>query len=121
QGAAVGALEPSLLARRGAGEGPLLVSEELRLDERVRQGGAAHFHERLGRALRIVVNRLRDQFLAGARLAADEDRGVRPRDLRHLLADAVHRAAGPENVREVVALAQLSLQADVFLDQAIAI
>ena len=119
--AAVGALEPPLLARRGAGERPFLVAEELRFDERVRQGRAAHLDERLGRPLRVVVNRLRDQLLAGARLAADEDGGVGARDLRHLLADAVHRAAGAQDVREVVALAQFPLQPDVLLDQPLAI
>ena len=121
QRAAVGPLEAPLLARRRAGERPFLVAEQLRLDQRVGQRRAADLHERLGCALRVVVDRLRDQLLAGARLAADQHRGVGARDLHHLLADCVHRAAGAEDLREVVALAQLPLQPHVLLHQPLAV
>ena len=67
------------------------------------------------------MNGLRDEFLAGARFAADQDGRVRARDLRHLLADAVHRAARAEDLREIVALAQLALQPDVLLHEALAV
>ena len=121
QRAAVGQLEPPLLARHGAGERALLVAEELRLDQRVGQRRAAHLHERLRRAQRVVVDGVRNQFLAGARLAANHDRRVRARDLGDLLADPAHHAAGAEDLREVVALPQLSLEALVLLHQPLAI
>ena len=99
-----------LLARLRAGERALLVAEELRLDQRVGQRRAAHLDERLLRAQRVVVDGVRDQLLAGARLAADEHGRVGRRDLRDLLVHLPHRPAGADDVREVVALAQLLAQ-----------
>ena len=63
------------------------------------------------------MDRVRDQLLAGARLAADQHRGVGPRHLRDLLVDLPHRPAGADDVREVVALAQLLPQVRVLVDQ----
>ena len=116
---AVGELEAALLALFGAGEGALLVAEELGFDERVRQRAATDLDERLPRPERVVVDRLRDELLAGARLAADEDRGVGAGDLHDLLAHLPHRPARAEDVREVIALAQLVAQADVLVHQAL--
>ena len=115
--AALGHLEAALLAGVGAGERALLVAEQLRLDQRVGQRRAAHLHERLLRAQRVVVDRVRDQLLAGARLAADQHGGVGLRDLRDLLVHLPRRAAGADDVREVVALAQLLPQVRVLVEQ----
>ena len=60
---------------------------------------------------------LRDQLLARAGLTADEHRRVRPRDLRDGLVHALHRAAVADDVREVVALAQLLLEPRVLGDE----
>ena len=79
-----------------AGERALLVAEELRLDQILRQRRAVHLDERLLRARRVVVDRVRDQLLAGARLAAQQHRRVRRRDLRDLL---VHLAASARSCR----------------------
>ena len=117
QRAALGELEPPLLARLGAGERPLLVAEELRLDEAVGQRRAAHLDERLLRAQRAVVDRVRDQLLAGARLAANQRRGVGAGHLRDLLEDLPHRPAAADQVREVVPLAQLLAQVRVLVDE----
>ena len=102
-----------------AGERALLVAEQLRLDQAVGQRRAADLDERLLRAQRVVVDRVRDQLLAGARLAANQHGGVGARDLRDLLVDLPHRAAGADDVREVVALAQLLPQVRVLVDQAL--
>src|SRR5919197_1582866 len=107
QRAPLGELEASFLARLRSGERPLLVSEELRFDEALGQRGAAHFHERLARAQRVVVDRVRYQLLAGPRLAANQHGRVRSRDLRHLLIDLPHGDAAADQMREVVPLAQL--------------
>ena len=64
--AAFGQLEPPLLRRVGAGERALLVAEQLRLDQVLRQRRAAHLDERLFGARRVVVDGVGDQFLAGA-------------------------------------------------------
>ena len=118
---AVGELEAALLALVGAGKRALFVAEELRLDQRFWQRAATDLDERLPRPERVVVDRLRDELLAGARLAADEDGRVGARHLHDLLADLPHRAARSEDVREIVAFAQLVTQAVVFVDEALAV
>ena len=105
----------------GAGERALFVAEELRLDQRFGQRAATDLDERLPRPQRVVVDGLRDELLAGARLAADEDGRVGARHLHDLLADLPHRAARSEDVREVVALAQLVAQAVVLVDEPLAV
>src|SRR5207237_4048290 len=72
--AAVRELEASELAAIGARERALLVSEELRLRERFRQRGAVDFDERSVSAAGDVVDDSRDESLACARLAANENR-----------------------------------------------
>ncbi len=74
--AAVGELEAPLLAADGAGEGALLVAEELGLEERLGEGRAVHLDEGLVGARRLLVKRLGDELLAGAGLAQDEDGGA---------------------------------------------
>ncbi len=101
------------------GERALLVAEQLRLDQIVRQRRAAHLDERLLGARRVVVDGVRDQLLAGARLAAQQHGRVGARDLRDLLVDLPHRAAGADQVREVVALLQLLPQVGVLVDEAL--
>ena len=117
QRAALGQLEAALLPLLRAGERALLVAEELGFDQALRQRGAADLDERLLGPQRVVVNGVRDELLAGARLAADEHRRVRRRHLRHLLVHLADRSAGPDDVREVVLLAQLLAQVLVFVDQ----
>src|SRR5262249_19018042 len=102
-----------------AGEGPFFIAEQLRFDQALGQRRAAHFHERLVGAKRVVVDRVGDELLAGPRLAADQDRRVGPRDLSDLFVDLAHGAAAADQVREVVALAQLLLQVRVLVDQAL--
>ncbi len=63
-----------------AGERALLVTEQLALDEVLGQRAAVDRHERTASA-RLIVNRARDHFLAGARFALDEHRDLRRRDL----------------------------------------
>src|SRR5207244_2037823 len=88
---APGNLELPLLALMGPGERALLVAEELRLDERVRDRSAVDGDERLVASGAELMNRPGHDFLAGAGLALHEDRerGVGllldlPDDLLHL-------------------------------------
>jgi hypothetical protein len=81
QGPAVGQLEAAGLAGDRAGEGAALVAEELRLDEIPGDGRAVDADERLVLAGGVVVDRRGHQLLTGARLAGDEHRGGRRRDL----------------------------------------
>src|SRR5262249_36596714 len=85
QRALVRELEAAGLVRDGAGERALLVAEELALDERRRDRRAVDADERSLSTRRVLVQRARDELLAGARLAGDEHRRRR---VRHLLDEA---------------------------------
>src|SRR5262249_61315823 len=73
---AFGRLEEADLALVRAGERPLLVPEELGLEERVAQCGAVQPYERLLRAGRAAVQLLGHAFLSHSGLAEDEDADV---------------------------------------------
>ena len=79
--APVGGLEPSGLARQRARERALLVAEQLALDQRFGEGAAVDGHERPRGARRKLVQVARDDLLAGAGLADDEDGGLAGRQL----------------------------------------
>ena len=81
QRAAVGRLEQAGLVAVGAGERALPVAEHLGFEQRLRQRGAVDRHHLLLDAAAVRVDELRDHFLAGARFAGDEHRGVGRGDL----------------------------------------
>ena len=87
QRAALGQLEAPFLRRVRAGERAFLVAEQLRFDQILRQRRAADLDERLLGARRVVVDRVRDQLLAGAGFAAQQHGRVGRRDLGDLLVD----------------------------------
>jgi hypothetical protein len=61
------------------------VAEALALEQRLRERGARDGDERLRGARALVVDRAREQLLAGAALAEDEDgRGALGRDAAEL-------------------------------------
>jgi hypothetical protein len=110
QGAAVCFLERTDARRAGAGERAALVPEQIALDQVVRDRAAVDDHERpLGtRACR--VNRLRDQLLAGAGLALDQDAqigGGDPGEHREQLAHLRRFAEQRAEAADVRALARL--------------
>ena len=77
---------------------------------------AAQFRAKKGFAgtVRARVNRARDELLAGARFAADENRGVRRGDLLDEPEDVAHRGALADDGLEPVVL-QAPLEADRLL------
>src|SRR5262245_44767089 len=87
QRAAVGELEAAELLGVRAGEGALLVAEQLRLDQRLGDRRHVDGHERLPAALAPRVDRPRYQLLAGAALARDQDGRRRRGDLGDELFD----------------------------------
>ena len=96
--AAVGQLELAPLLGERAGEGALLVTEELRLDQLLRQRGAVHLHERALAASALEVDLARDELLARAVLAGDQHPGVGgPRHL-DLLLEAHDRFGAAEDL-----------------------
>ena len=91
QGPAIGEREPAILAIRGTGERAALVTEQLALEERLGERGAVQLDEWTLRAGRSLVQRVRDQLLAGATLAGDQHGRSARRDLIDDLEDALHR------------------------------
>jgi hypothetical protein len=89
--ATVGELEAAAALLRRASERALLVAEELALDQLARQGGAIDFHQRPLAARAAIVDRARDELLAGAGLAVDEDGAVGRGDQPDPLEQALHR------------------------------
>ena len=106
--------QPARAACR-AGEGALLVAEQLALQHALGERLAVHRDERPGDAIAPVVQQARDQLLAGAALALDQHRGAARRDAADELEQlAAARALGDHGVGRVAAgqlLAQLAVLA----------
>ena len=96
QGAAVGDLEEALVVAVGAGERPLLVAEQLALDEVLRQRPAVDRDERHVGPLALRVERAGDDFLAGAGLAGDQHAAVGRADAVDELLHGQHRRAAAD-------------------------
>ena len=75
QRAAVGLGEETLPGLNRAREAPLRVAEDLALEQLVGNGGRVDCDERPGRPRAARMDRSRDELLANARLAGDEDGG----------------------------------------------
>ena len=95
QRAAMGLLELADAPRHGAGEGALLVTEQLGFEEILGDRGAVDRDEGLVLAQLTSVHVAGHHLLAGAALAGDEHRGVRAGDLLGELDDALHRGVAP--------------------------
>ena len=80
QRAAAGGADDAGVIAVGAGEGAAAVAEELALHHLARHGGAVEGDERFVGAMRVGVDGAREDLLAGAALAGDQDAGVRRRD-----------------------------------------
>ena len=106
QRAAVGELEAAAAALHRAREAALLVAEQLGLEDAGRERRAVDAHERLLLARRVDVDRVRDELLAGAGLAAQEHRRRHRRDL----ADLVEHLAQGRRVTDDVAEVELAVQ-----------
>ncbi len=88
--AAVGGDELADLLAHRAGEAPLLVAEELRLDQLFGDRRAVDADEWLVAPRRAVVDGARHELLAGAALARDQHRGGSRRRALDRLAQAAH-------------------------------
>ena len=97
-------LEPADARLHGAGERALDVAEELGLGETLGNRRGVERDEMLIVARAVVVNRPRDQLLAGAGLALDQHRAVHRRDELERREDAAHRRAAADDVVEAEAV-----------------
>jgi hypothetical protein len=95
-GSRVGDFQLAGLVAIGAREAALDVAEELRLEKRLGQSRAVHDHEGSRGARPLRLNRASHEFLADAALPGDEHLGVRIGNLRDLLFQRAHRAAGSD-------------------------
>ncbi len=84
QDAARGLLDRARPGGERPREGPLLVAEQLRLQQRLRQRGAVERDERTAGPGRAAMDETGDHFLAGARLSRQQHRRLGGRDLRGL-------------------------------------
>ena len=69
------------------------MAEQFAFQEGLRDGGAIDGDERLGRALAVLVNGPRHEFLAGAGFAADQHGDGGGGDSPDFLVDGLHGAA----------------------------
>src|SRR5947208_2712181 len=100
-----------------ARERPAHVAEQLRLEQVLRQRAAVQRHHRLVAAERMEMDRLRDEPLAGAGLAGEEDGAVGAADGFDHLEHGEHPLAAPDDVRELVRQAERALQQQVLLPE----
>src|SRR5262249_23480890 len=110
EGAAVGRLEEPASGAIGAGERAADVAEELALEERVGERRAVRREERPARPRAVVVDRARDQLLAGARLTLDQHGDARLRGTLRELDRLERRLALADDAVEAIAVAELVVE-----------
>src|SRR6266850_2711770 len=96
----VGQFEAADLLRNGACKGALLMSKELAFQEIERNGSAIQLYEWASAPHTEVVNRARDQLLAGACFSLDQNGGIRWRDLLDLFEHRFQSGTAPYNLLE---------------------
>src|SRR5258705_349544 len=108
--AALGHLEEAHLVGVRPRERALLVAEQLALDQVLRDRRAVDLDEGTLDAVRVVVNRVGDQLLAGAVLALDQDVRVAGGHTLYQLEQLLHLLALADDVREAVLTPYLILE-----------
>ncbi len=119
QGAASRLHEQAVPARARAGERAAGGAEQLGLEERLRHRGAVDGNEGTAAASAILVDGLRDELLAGAALALDEDGQVRLDDAIQQVEDPLEGGARADDRAVVVAMAVARPVAERRLGQAL--
>src|SRR5262249_6559580 len=114
--AARGLLDAPGLGRQRARERPALVPEELGLEEILGQRRTVDRHERPVLPRRGAVHEARDDLLARARLALDEDGRFDARHLRGLLEGVLPARAVAQRAVRAPALELLAEERDALLE-----
>src|SRR5262249_55664705 len=102
------------------GERALFVAEELALDERRGKSRAVDRNERAGAPSTLRVDRAGEQFLAGAGLPEEQNRGGGAGYLAHLPPRRAEDRAIPDDLPEVLDLDKLRLQVPILGSEALA-
>ena len=98
--AGVGRFEAAGAVVDGAGERAADVAEELAFEQAFAECAAVDADERAVAALAELVDRVGDEFLAGAGFAEQQDRRAAARDLAREAVDLHHRPAGADDARQ---------------------
>ena len=101
----------------GAGERPLLVPEQLALENAAGQGRDVERDERLALAGAVLMQGPGDQFLAGAAFALNQHGAVGRRDELERLDDLVHLGAGADHPLEAELFVEPAVEFGVAADQ----
>ena len=120
QSAAMSQLKASDALRQRAGERASFVPEQFTFEQPRGDRRAVQFHERAMRAAAQLMDRSRHQFLAGAGFALDQHGGIGGRGRFDLLQHAAQRSAGPDDFIEAILAADLFLQINLFVLDALA-
>jgi hypothetical protein len=88
------------------GERAALVTEQLIFEQGVRERAAVHRDEWTGSPAAHVMNGTRNEFLAGARFAADQNCGIAPGDRRELRNRLQERGRRPHQLRLALTVAK---------------
>ena len=97
QRAAVALLELADTTAVGPGESTLFVAEQLAFQKLLWDGGAVNRQERPTGPATVLIEGVRDQFLAGAALAGNEDRHVLRGDAANRLVHFLHGRTDTDN------------------------
>ena len=116
----MGEFEATLAPFDGAGEGALLVAEDLALEQRLGDGRAVDRHVGHRHALAQLMDGLGDHLLAGARFAGDQHRGGRGRRLFDGAVDLPHHRGVADHAAEAALLAKLAAQFAQFAEGVLA-
>ena len=119
EGPAVGGLEPARARVDGAGERPLLVAEQLALEEGLGERRAGHLDEGLVAPRAVLVERLGEELLPGAALSEEQDRGRGGGHLTDRLEHRQHLRALAHEIVEAVLLLEPLAQGASLLEQAL--
>src|SRR5262249_33949163 len=118
EGAAIGNLEQAFFGCDSAGESTLHVSEQSRLEQVGRHRAGVHGDEWAVFARRVQVDGFCDEFFPGSALTLQKDGRSASSDLADEVEDFQHRLAFANDVFEVVALLESTLELNVFFFRA---
>ncbi len=110
QRAAVGIFELADAVGRGVGERPANVAEQFAFQNVLAERCAVERYERLVLARTVLMDRLGDEFLAGAGRALNQHAGVGRRDPLEPVDDVVHLRAVADHAFEAESLVEPAIQ-----------
>ena len=112
--------QPALVRDR-AGECSLLVPEQLRFQQIFRECAAVDCDEGMVLEVAVEMQTARDQFLAGAALALNQNGAIGVRDLIDQVIDELHFRAGADDILEAIAIFKLLAEINILAQRRLVI